>query len=224
MRSLGLVTLSLALACGGRAVSNDDESPNGTTTEPSTGDGPMSDGTTSGVATTGISTSADPTTGGGSVDDDSGGGSTGMLPPPVPEDWCTCVELDLVCTKDVGMATADCELEAPCGRLDAGNDATECVRQLLITQAPARFEYQFIVAGNQIYSGWFYILGPGEGLDNECFEDIEAFENDLVPTAAYYELSEPAYFDACPGDGSDEARGCVLAGLGKLGPVDECAP
>jgi hypothetical protein len=208
-----LVLLTWVVACGDRTVVADQtEATSGSSSDSDTGGGD--------------SGSDDPDSGG------SGGSATGGSETVEPLPTCFCVDLELVCGDQADMATYECALPSPCGLLDdKGDDAetTECVVQLLIAQQPARFQYEFsndLDDGfeTETWSGWFYILGPGEGLDNECYFYKLDLGGSPMSSAAHYLLAEPAFFEGCLGGTADEMRSCLLSGLDKGEPLAVCSP
>ena len=157
--------------------------------------------------------------------DDGGSSETGE-----PEPTCACVDLDLVCGDLEGVATFDCALPNPCGLLDDEGDDPDtvaCILDLLIAQEPARFQYRFqnsIDGGWEVrtWSGWFHILEPGVGLDNECYLRMVDFSGSSTPSANHYTLAEPSVFEECAEMDADDMRACLL-GLLEVGePANEC--
>lgn len=205
LASFGLGSL-LLFACGDRAL--DDLEP----TDASTDDESLEDTASTDAESTDTDTDAD-----ASSSDDSG--------EPEPEPACDCVDFDLVCGDDSHLATLDCELPTPCGVLnDEGVDPApvECILQLLIEQQPARFQYHFEQPGTT-WDGWFYILGSGVGLDNECtIYRGGGASDDTIPQANDYDLADPATFEDCLGGSTNEMRSCLLAGLQKSHSVPQC--
>jgi hypothetical protein len=145
---------------------------------------------------------------------------------------CDCTEYEVICTRNAAMAMHDCELPNPCGIVDKYDaEAAECVLELLIAGEPARFEYdiastQGCDTGYNNQEGWFYILGPDEGLDNECF--IDECENGFgeppsqMPTAMRYTIDEPAHFADCLGGTASAMTNCIFSGLTSGSPIAEC--
>ena len=141
---------------------------------------------------------------------------------PEPEP-CGCVMLDEICGADSDQAMFECELPSPCGTVSGDAVAAECVLQLLVDQEPARFRYNIESQDqSESWRGWFYILGPGEGIDNECHFDGWDFCIDRIPSAAHFELENPAYFADCLGKSASVMTGCIFNGLSKGPAVAEC--
>lgn len=146
---------------------------------------------------------------------------------------CDCVELESVCSDDVALATNDCALPSPCGVVNGEAEAAACVLNLLIAGQPARFEYSIATGmgcgnGTRTWQGWFYILGPGQGLDNECYVDACNTSVDkpitMEPSASYYIIESAAYYEACLGGDASTMTGCIFNGLSKGSSVAECGP
>ncbi|MEM7152809.1 MAG: hypothetical protein AAF799_08200 [Myxococcota bacterium] len=209
--AVGLGLALLLAACGDERVLGD------MAEDPTTG----SEGTDEDVAESTGEPEPEPDDG---STDDGGSSETGE-----PESRCTCVDLDRVCSHDTELATFDCELPEPCGVLhDQGVsfDTVTCVLDLLIDQEPARFRYHFQndigTWETETWSGWFYILGPGQGLDNECYRhEIDQYEENIA-TANLYTLADPSVFLDCIGLTVDAKRACLLAGLEAGDSAPEC--
>jgi hypothetical protein len=144
-----------------------------------------------------------------------------------PEPACACVELDRICTADASTAMSDCELPSPCGVVDGSAEPATCVLQLLVDGTPARFAYDIDgpgcgFASGETWSGWFYILGPGEGLDNECHEEWCDIAYEQTRDARHYTIAESAYFADCLGKSASVMTGCIFNGLSIGDDVADC--
>lgn len=232
-RVLPLLVGLTTLACTSRTIDIGD-----TSTESSEGSSD-SDAT----STPGDGDGEPPNNGDGDGDDDLPGDGDGDGDPPGDGDGeppgdgdgepsefsCDCVELDAVCPSAMGDGTAmnDCELPSPCGVVDGSAEAATCVLELLIAGAPARFAYnvtssQGCGGGYNQWIGWFYILGPGAGVDNECFVD----ECDVglgnpatqTPAGTLFAIEAPSYFADCLGESASVMTGCIFNGL-EAGPA-----
>lgn len=158
-------------------------------------------------------------------------------PEPDPSDdepitSCGCVDLDPICTPDAALAMPECAaLPAPCGILNGNAEAAECVLQLLIAGEPARFAYdvtssQGCPTGFNNWEGWFYILGPGQGIENECFIDEcgNGFGDppSATPSASHVVIEPPSFFAACLGQSGKVMTDCIFDGLSSATAVAEC--
>jgi hypothetical protein len=144
---------------------------------------------------------------------------------PIELEPCTCVvgeNLGFICTE---ATLNDCDLPSPCGVVSISTpdaEAATCVLQLLIDQAqPSQFDhFETYDDGFEDWSGTFYILGPGTGIDLDCHQvDLSG---DFTP--AVHAINEPAYFQACLGQTASEMTECIFNGLTATEPVPLCAP
>lgn len=208
-----LPSLDQADLADDESLPGDGDGDGGDTDESTSGDGD-GDGSTSGH--TDESTSEDESTDSTTEDESTSGDA----------EPCSCVELDQIC--DLGTAMNDCELPSPCGVLNGDAEAAMCILQLLVDGAPARFEYYITNPDcyweNESWSGWFYILGPGVGIDNECHAECADLLAGEIPTAHHYTIAEPAYFADCFGKTASVMTGCVVNGLSIGDEVVECGP
>lgn len=141
-------------------------------------------------------------------------------PEPAP---CGCVDLELVCDQASDEAMYDCALPSPCGTVNGDAAAAECVLELLIDQEPARFRYDIDSQDDtEGWTGWFYILGPGVGVDNECHREGWDFGVDWTPSGTHYSLEAPAYFADCIGKSASVMTGCIFNGLSAGSALAEC--
>jgi hypothetical protein len=143
-----------------------------------------------------------------------------------PAPSCSCVDLELICSDEPSMAMADCELPSPCGVVDGSAEASTCVLELLIAGEPAKFEYDIsgpgCGLGSENWSGWFYILGPSQGIDNECYYEHCDFSMMHTPSANHYAIAEPEYYADCLGKTPEVQTGCIFNGLSIGSSVAEC--
>jgi hypothetical protein len=149
-----------------------------------------------------------------------------------PASMCGCVDLEPICTPDAVLAMPECAaLPAPCGIVNGNAEAAECVLQLLIAGEPARFAYdltssQGCPTGFNNWEGWFYILAPGQGIENECFIDEcgNGFGDppSATPSASHVEIEPPSFFAACLGESAKVMTDCIFDGLSSAAPVAEC--
>lgn len=140
---------------------------------------------------------------------------------------CTCVDLDGICTGQNSIY--DCDLPAPCPTITEQSNAEDasCVLNLLVEQQPARFYYDFYESkslGFESWSGWFYILGQGQGIDGECYQSQFDFSYSQVETVVSAGLEAPAYFADCLDETASVMRGCIFNGISANGSViAECS-
>jgi hypothetical protein len=139
---------------------------------------------------------------------------------------CACVELDQLCAAPEATAMQDCDLPEPCGIVEDGDPvAATCVLRLLADQQPSRFRYRISQNDgfqSEIWTGTFYILGPGEGLDNECYEEYFDLSYIHDETGFHYALEAPAYFEDCIGKTTSVMTGCIFNGLTETIAIDVC--
>jgi hypothetical protein len=216
-RSLTTVALGLCLAGCGPRLTGYGEDESGTTSEATTG---SPEGTSESESESTTESESESTT---ETGDGDGDGDSGFL--------CDCVELDMICTRDAATAMHECDAPSPCGVVNGDAAAAECVLELLIAGAPARFAYDITSgegcgAGYNGWEGWFYILGPGEGIDNEC--SVDACDNDFgewpskEPSAKRYTFAPPAYYADCLGESASVMTDCIFNGLLIGVPIAEC--
>lgn len=139
---------------------------------------------------------------------------------------CGCVFSGGVC--EGWHSVWDCTLPDPCPNVTDNSDeeAATCVLNLLVEQEPARFFYKFrepTSLGHEEWAGWFYILGPGEGIDGECHSWQHDFHYGEDVTVARAQLETPAYFADCIGKSLSVMNGCIFNGIDVNGAqLAEC--